>query len=60
VLFSGPVITTDGKIVIRDIPTAAAPVPEINLMMNLGYIIKSRELESLSQALRQHFNVSPP
>ena len=31
---SGPVIQADGKIVIRNIPTGAMPVAEVNLMMN--------------------------
>lgn len=45
VLFSGPVIQTDGKIVIRNIPTADVPVAQINLTMNLGCIVKAKELQ---------------
>lgn len=51
VLFSGPVIQSDGKIVIRNIPTASEPVAEINMMMNLGYIIKAKELAALFAAV---------
>jgi hypothetical protein len=51
VLFSGPVIQSDGKIIIRDIPTASIPIAEINMMMNLGYIIKARELHNLAAAV---------
>jgi hypothetical protein len=40
VLFSGPTMQADGKIVVRNIPTATEPVAQINLMMNLGYIRK--------------------
>lgn len=60
VLFSGPYITTDGKIVIRDIPTIAQAVPQFNLMINLGYMIKSKELEPLGAAIREHFGIAPP
>jgi hypothetical protein len=51
VLFSGPVIQTDGKIVIRNIPTADVPVAQLSLMMNLGYIVKAKELAALSAAV---------
>lgn len=51
VLFSGPVMQADGHIVIRDIPTAFQPVPEINLMMNLGYIVKSKQMDGLVDAV---------
>jgi hypothetical protein len=51
VLFSGPVMQADGKIVVRNIPTTVEPVAQINLMMNLGYIIKSKELDALGKAV---------
>jgi Trypsin-like peptidase domain len=60
VLFSGPVMQADGRIVIRHIPTADEPVAEINLMLNLGYIVKSKELAALSAAVRAKFGLPPP
>jgi hypothetical protein len=51
VLFSGPTMQADGKIVVRNIPTATEPVAQINLMMNLGYIVKSKELAALGNAV---------
>lgn len=61
VLFSGPVLQADGKIVIRNIPTAMEPVAEVNLMMNFGYIIKARELAALSAAVLAKIGpISPP
>jgi hypothetical protein len=51
VLFSGPVIQANGKIVVRNIPTALEPVAQIDLMMNLGYIVKSKELAALGTAV---------
>jgi len=36
---------------VRNIPTATEPVAQINLMMNLGYIVKSKELAALGNAV---------
>jgi hypothetical protein len=58
-LFAGPVMRTDGKIEIREIPTGTQAVPTINLMINLGYVIKSSELESLGQSLIKKYNIQP-
>jgi hypothetical protein len=60
VLFSGPVMQADGKIVIREIPTATEPVAQINLMMNLGYIVKAKELAPLSTAVLAKTGPIPP
>ena len=59
VLFSGPVYKQDGKIVIRTIPTGEEPVPVINLMMNLGYIVKARELAALCAAVMAKYPITP-
>ena len=50
VLYSGPQMQTDGKIVIKNIPTASVPIPQINLMLNLGYLIKPNEVIALAAA----------
>lgn len=60
ILYSGPTIQSDGKIVIRNIPTSDVPVPQLNLMMNLGYIIKARELAALGAAVFTRFNIKAP
>lgn len=60
VLFSGPVMQQDGKIVIRNIPTANVPVPQINLMMNLGYIVKAKEMAALCAAVIAKLGPIPP
>ena len=60
VLFSGPMIHSDGKIVIRNIPTAMEPVAQVNLMMNLGYIVKAKELAALSTAVLAKIGPIPP
>jgi hypothetical protein len=60
VLFSGPVMQADGKIVIRNIPTAMEPVAQVSLMMNLGYILKAKELTALSAAVLAKIGPIPP
>jgi hypothetical protein len=60
VLFSGPMMQADGKIVIRNIPTVMEPVAQVNLMINLGYIVKSRELAALSAAVLAKIGPIPP
>lgn len=60
ILFSGPTFQSDGTIVVREIPTAAVPVPQITMMMNLGYIIKANELAALGSAIFTKFGIKPP
>ena len=59
VLFSGPQMQADGKIVIRNIPTAAEPVAQVNLMINLGYIVKAKELAALHDTVLAKFGPIP-
>lgn len=47
VLFAGPTITSDGSIVIEEAPTGVRGDVRVRSMMNLGYIIKSREVQAL-------------
>lgn len=51
ILFSGPVMQSDGKIVIREIPTATEQVAQVAVMMNLGYIVKAKEMIPLGAAV---------
>ena len=44
VLFSGPVLTAEGKIVTKEIPMNQIAVSETNIFINLGYIVKAREI----------------
>jgi len=60
VLFSGPTFQPDGTIVIRNIPTVNVPVPAINMMLNLGYLIKAKEIHGLASAMLAKFNLKPP
>lgn len=60
ILFSGPTFQSDGTIVIKDIPTANVPIPQLTMMMNLGYIIKANELAALGSAIFATFGIKPP
>ena len=51
VLYSGPIFQPDGSIVVKNIPTVNVPVPVVNMMMNLGYIIKAKQVIELGAAI---------
>lgn len=51
VLFSGPVMQSDGQIVVKEVPTAQVQVPRMAMMLNLGYIIASSEITGLRDAV---------
>jgi hypothetical protein len=52
VLFEGPLVTTQGEIVIRQVPTVAIPIPVTQMMMHLGHIVKAREIAVLGDSIR--------
>lgn len=60
ILFSGPTYQPDGSIVIKNIPTVNVAVPQVNMMMNLGYIIKAREIAELGKTIFAKYSVKPP
>jgi hypothetical protein len=60
VLYSGPTFQPDGTIVIRNIPTVNVPVPVVNMMMNLGYIIKAKEISALGATIFAKLNLKTP
>jgi len=47
-LWGGPVFTAEGKLVPRAIPTNAIVVPEVQVMMNLGYVVSADALDDLA------------
>jgi hypothetical protein len=57
VLFSGPQMQSDGQIIVKEVPTAQVPVPRLSMMINLGYIIASSEIEGLRQAVFKTLNL---
>lgn len=53
VLYAGPQINISGRIEIKEVPTALTPVPVISQMINLGHVIKAREIIPLCNAARE-------
>jgi hypothetical protein len=51
VLYAGPTMTREGKIVVAPAPTTLGPHVRTELMIHLGYIIKAREISVLGQHL---------
>jgi hypothetical protein len=48
VLYKGPIMQSDGRIVVRDIPTAMTPVAQITQMMNLATPLNQKKLSPSS------------
>ena len=44
ILYAGPTITVNGEVIVKNIPTAAITMAEIQTMMNLGYVIKAEKV----------------
>jgi V8-like Glu-specific endopeptidase len=51
ILFAGPQMQIDGIIRSVDIPTAMQSIPSVSVAINLGYVIKSKELFALGEAV---------
>ena len=58
ILFAGPTIELDGKIVEKDIPTVSVPVAEIKSMMNLGYVVKINKAIELFKMIASNSNTN--
>lgn len=54
VLYAGPRINVEGEIVTEEIPTGKTTISRTSMMIHLGYIIKSKELFTLGEAVKQH------
>ena len=53
VLEAGPHMDARGEITIEEIPTAKQPYATVHVMINLGYIVKARELLVLGEYMKQ-------
>ncbi|WP_454734455.1 S1 family peptidase [Cupriavidus pauculus] len=51
ILFGGPLLTMEGRLEQRPIPTAANEVPVFNAMMNLGYVVRADAILDLKALL---------
>jgi hypothetical protein len=52
VLFAGPHTTTEGEILIEEIPTSSRPVIITPQMIHLGYIVKAKEILALGEHIK--------
>ncbi len=50
VLYAGPQINAEGKIVAKPIPVTFVPVSETKLMIHLGYVVKAEEIVVAAKA----------
>ena len=50
VLYAGPQMNAEGKIVAKAIPVTCVPVSETKLMIHLGYVVKAGEIVVVAQA----------
>ena len=53
VLYAGPQIDAEGNIETETIPTAQQAISHTKIMVNLGYIIKAREIKVLGEILKK-------
>ena len=53
ILFGGPVYNSEGKIVIREIPTRQEVISITPQMINLGYYIKSEAILDFKEKIRR-------
>jgi len=53
ILYGGPQFTTEGKIVIKDIPIKQEPISSVNIPINLGYVIKSQKILDFEEILKE-------
>jgi hypothetical protein len=51
VLYAGPQMNAEGKIVAKPIPVTFVPVSETKLMIHLGYVLKAEEIVVAAEAL---------
>lgn len=48
-LYAGPQMTVEGSIEVKPIPTAVVPVTQMRLMIHLGYVIKAKQIVTLTK-----------
>jgi len=51
ILYSGLQFNTEGKIIVKNIPTKQEPVTEVSIPVNLGCVIKSQKLLDFEKSL---------
>lgn len=57
ILYAGPTLNVEGEIEIQEIPTQQKVVTSTQVMINLGYYIKAKELLLLKEQFLKKFNL---
>ncbi|MEO8906412.1 MAG: hypothetical protein ABI627_33220 [Polyangiaceae bacterium] len=52
ILYAGPQHVADGAIIVVPVPTAAMPVAQTRIPLNLGFIIKAKALDAFEKIFR--------
>lgn len=53
ILYAGPVMNCEGEIILRSIPSVKEPVVSTDMMIHLGYYVKSREILKVVEVVRE-------
>lgn len=53
ILYAGPMYTANGEIQVVPVPTKSKPITTTSILVNLGYVIKSTELDVIEQIAEQ-------
>ncbi|MCW5200592.1 trypsin-like peptidase domain-containing protein [Desulfobulbus sp. F4] len=53
ILYAGPMYTANGEIQVVPVPTKSKPITATSIPVNLGYVIKSTELDAIEQIAEQ-------
>lgn len=56
VLWGGPTYTSEGKIIVRNIPANATPIPQLPQMINLGFVISATRILDLKDCILDQQN----
>lgn len=56
ILYAGPQYSADGKIIVVDVPTKKGVIAETNIPMNLGYVIKAKNIKGFEPILEELIN----
>lgn len=55
-LYGGPIYSSEGKILIKEIPTSREPLTHYEQMIHLGYYVKAKEINFLCEKIKSLLN----
>jgi hypothetical protein len=60
VLYAGPIWTSEGEVIVQEIPTAKQVLTQVPAMVNLGYMIKAKEIIVLAKHIIEQLEKKSP